>query len=79
MIKTYISRPLYLDKLRPYLNKDVIKVIMGQRRVGKSYILYQVMDELVRGGAKRADILYINKELHEFERIRTSRDLVLHV
>ncbi len=79
MIKTYISRPLYLDKLRPYLNKDVIKDIMGQRRVGKSYILYQVMDELVRGGARRADILYINKELHEFERIRTSRDLILHV
>lgn len=42
--KTYIQRPLYFNKIEPYINTGLIKVLTGQRRVGKSYILLQVID-----------------------------------
>lgn len=61
------------------MNKDVIKVLVGQRRVGKSYLLFQIMDDLLRQGIKKTDILYINKELHEFDAIRDYRDLLHYV
>jgi len=79
MIKKYIKRTYYLERIRPFINKDVIKVLVGQRRVGKSYLLLQIMDELVRQGVKKNDILYINKELHEFDTIRDYRDLLHYI
>lgn len=79
MIKTYIKRSAYLAKIEPFFNKGVIKVIIGQRRVGKSYLLFQIMDELVKKGAKKADMIYINKELHEFEAIRDYHDLLAYI
>lgn len=79
MIKRYIKRSAYLAKLEPFFDKNVIKVIVGQRRVGKSYLLFQIMDELVRQGVKRSDMIYINKELHEYEAIRDYNDLLAHV
>ncbi len=41
-----IPRPKYLDKILPYVDKDMIKVLTGQRRVGKSYILDSVSEEI---------------------------------
>lgn len=79
MIKKYIKRPSYIDRIRPFMNKDVIKVLVGQRRVGKSYLLFQIMDELIRQGTNKGGILYINKELHEFEPIKDYRDLMDYV
>jgi len=52
MIKKYSKRSYYLDRILPFMNKD-IKVLVGQRRVGKSYLLFQIMDELIRQGTKR--------------------------
>lgn len=76
MIKSYIKRPKYLAKIKPYLNKDIIKVIVGQRRIGKSYLLFQIMDELLEEGVKKTNIIYINKELFEFDKIKNYRDLL---
>ena len=70
----YISRNIYLTKIQPFINKDLIKVFTGQRRVGKSYILYQLMD-IVKVENPKADIIYINKELNEFSAINNSDDL----
>ena len=39
-------RTLYLDRIRPLLGKPVIKVVTGMRRVGKSYLLRQIIDLL---------------------------------
>jgi len=78
MNKTYIQRPKYLSKIRPYINKDLIKVLVGQRRVGKSYMLFQIMD-LIRESDKTAPIIYINKEQHEFEKITDHRSLIKYV
>jgi uncharacterized protein len=36
-------RPTYLERVKPFIGKSLIKVFTGQRRVGKSYLLFQVM------------------------------------
>lgn len=69
-----IIRKKYLDNILPYINKDLIKIFVGQRRVGKSYLLYQVMNE-VKKLDKAANIIYINKELNEFIDIQNNLDL----
>lgn len=42
----YFKCNRYTDKIRPFVGKNIIKVLTSQRRVGKSYILYQLMDEI---------------------------------
>ena len=78
MIKKYIPRNHYLHTIKPYIHTNIIKVIVGQRRVGKSYFLYQVMDEIKKID-KGANIIYINKELYEFDRIEDYHDLKTYV
>ena len=78
MIKKYILRNHYLHTIKPYIHTNIIKVIVGQRRVGKSYFLYQVMDEIKKID-KGANIIYINKELYEFDRIEDYHDLKTYV
>lgn len=79
MIKTYIQREQYLSRIEPFFDKEVIKVITGQRRVGKSYLLFQIMDMAKRLSPKDARIIYINKELHEFDAIHDYRDLLKYI
>lgn len=79
MIKKYIDRPLYLKKTLPYIDKDIIKVFIGQRRVGKSTFLFQIMDVLRGRGVLEHDIIYINKEFHAFQDVRTADDLLRYV
>lgn len=79
MIKTYIKREQYLSRIKPFIGKEMIKVIMGQRRVGKSYLLFQIMDIVKRSKAKNSHIIYINKELSEFEAIKDYRDLLKYI
>ena len=78
MRKEYISRPDYVERIRPFIGKDIIKVLVGQRRVGKSYLLYQLMDE-IEDLHPGAFIIYINKELYAFRDIITWKDLVEYV
>lgn len=74
----YFKRNLYIERISPFVNTQIIKVIVGQRRVGKSYLLYQIMDE-IRARDPQADILYINKELFEFDDIKDYIDLIKYV
>lgn len=57
----YIPRPLYTEKIAPFIDKRLIKVLTGQRRVGKSYIMRQLMDE-VRKRNPECNVIYIDKE-----------------
>lgn len=77
-MKKYIPRDHYLKLIRPYINTSIIKVIVGQRRVGKSYFLYQVIDEISKKD-KTANIIYINKELYEFDEIKNYHNLKKYV
>jgi len=74
-LRTYIQRPLYFDKIGPFINTGLIKVLTGQRRVGKSFVLLQVMDE-IRYRDHSANIIYINKEDYQFENIKNHNDLM---
>ncbi len=73
-----IDRPLYIDKIKPYIGKSLIKVLIGQRRVGKSYLLMQIKD-LILKDEPNTQIIYINKELHEFSAIKDSDDLFAYL
>lgn len=41
-----IQREDYIDKIKPFINKHIIKVLIGVRRSGKSTILKQIIDSL---------------------------------
>ncbi len=77
MIK-YIQRKYYIEKIKPYIDKNIIKIIVGQRRVGKSYFLHQIKDEIKRKSPD-ANIIFINKELYEFRKINDYIDLMEYV
>jgi len=71
----YIERPHYTEKIKPFIDKNIIKVITGQRRVGKSYLLYQLMD-FIQAGNPQANIIYINRELEEFTYLKSDIELM---
>ncbi len=73
-VKKYISRDIYLKSTLPYINKDIIKVFIGQRRVGKSYVLYQLMNHIA-DDIPNINIIYVNKELSDFDFIVDHNDL----
>ncbi len=68
-----IQREFILKRISPFIDKDVIKVISGQRRVGKSYVLKQIQKKI----SKKSII--IDKELYDFDFIRTYHDLIKYV
>jgi len=77
-MKNYIFRINYIDKIKPYIDKQIIKVIVGQRRVGKSYFLYQVIDTIKKMHSN-TNIIYIDKEKYEFDFIKDYKDLIKYV
>jgi predicted AAA+ superfamily ATPase len=69
------KRTGYTDKIFTCTGNRLIKVLIGQRRTGKSYILRQLAHRLIDNGINRANILYINKEYTDFDFIATYTDL----
>ena len=78
MSGNFITREKYVEKIRAFIGKNVIKVLTGQRRVGKSYILLQLIDE-IKNSVIGANIIYINLELEKFRDLKTSQDLYEYV
>lgn len=70
-----VIREEYLKKIRPFYDQDLIKVITGIRRSGKSVILKQIVDEIIKSGVKEDNIIYINFELTDYSNIMTFKDL----
>lgn len=73
-IKT-IKREAYLAKIRPYYDSQYIKVITGLRRVGKSVLLRQIMDEIKGSGVDKNHIIYIDLEGRTSEDVTTRKAL----
>jgi len=71
-------RSTYLQKVEPYIGKEIIKVLTGQRRVGKTILLKQIQN-LVQQLNKEANTIYINKEQNEFKQIKNADDLFNYV
>ena len=70
-----IIRERYLSKIRPFYDQDLIKVIMGIRRCGKSVLLLQIIDELKEKEIKEKQIIYINFENEDYSFIKNDIDL----
>jgi len=69
-----IERNHYISKIEPFINTSLIKVLTGQRRVGKSYLLFQLMNFISKND-KKANIIYINMEDFAFSHILTAKEL----
>lgn len=72
------EREIYLKKIIPFIDKQLIKVLTGQRRVGKTYILRQIR-EYIKKNKPEANIIFIDKELHDFDKIKTHDDLINYI
>lgn len=71
---TILERPIYMDRITPYIDTNIIKILVGQRRVGKSYILKAVAWE-VRHRNPEANIISINLEDFAFSHITDAKEL----
>ena len=72
-----ILRHSYLDKIEHHLGKDTIIILTGQRRIGKSYILRLFKDKVSKEAG--ANVIFIDKEKHEYDEIKTYRDLNAYI
>ena len=68
-------RTFYTDKIGQYIGNKLVKVLVGQRRAGKSYILRQIATKLISEGVQSENILYINKEYMELATLRSAVEL----
>ena len=60
-----IIRDNYLEKIRPYYNERVIKIINGVRRCGKTTLIEQIIDELINNGVSNDHIYIIDFDKYE--------------
>lgn len=72
------QREAYIERIKPFMRTNAVKVMIGHRRVGKSYILYQLVN-IIQNEEPDANIIYINKEDLDFEFITNYRELYEHV
>ena len=74
-----IKRDLYLEEIKKYMNKPIIKVITGMRRSGKSMILKLIQEELEKMGIVKENIIYMNFESLVFIDIKDFEALYKHI
>ena len=74
-----LKRELYLSKIRGFYESDLIKILVGIRRCGKSVILQQIMDELKENNVDEDHIIYVNFEYIEFEELQDYKQLNRYV
>ena len=70
-----IIRERYLKQIRPFYNQDLIKVLIGIRRSGKSVILTQIIDELKKKETDDEHIIYMNFEDFDYEEYNNNKKL----
>ena len=74
-----LVRETYLEQIRPYYDSDIIKVITGVRRAGKSMLLDMIKDELLENGITEDRIIYLNLEDMDFDYIVNASDLNIEI
>lgn len=70
-----LKRETYLEQIRPYYESDIIKVITGVKRAGKSILLDTIKDELIENGVCENHIIYLNLEDLDYDYIIDASDL----
>ena len=74
MEKIY-KREDYLKKIRGFYKDDMIKVITGIRRCGKSFFLKSIIQELLENGVNEKDIIYIELDRKDYKDVKTLNQL----
>lgn len=75
-----LIREKYLSRIRSfYHTESLIKIIYGMRRSGKSVILKQIMDEIIKLGVSEDNIIYINFESLKYDFIKDGKDLYNYI
>ena len=75
-----LIREKYLSKIRSfYHTESLIKIIYGMRRSGKSVILKQIMDEIIKLGVSEDNVIYINFESLKYDFIKNAKDLYNYI
>jgi predicted AAA+ superfamily ATPase len=74
-----IKRELYLSRLRPFINRDIIKVLTGIRRSGKSVMLELIQDELRSQGISDAQLLAVNFESKNLAFLKSLDDTYTYI
>lgn len=72
--KVLHHRDAYIDRIKPFMRTPIVKVMIGHRRVGKSFILFQLIN-LIKHEEKEANVIYINKEDIDFVDMLSYKDL----
>lgn len=70
-----LKREMYLSRIRGFYDSDLIKILVGIRRCGKSVILKQIMNELKEKEIDNEHIIYVNFELIEYEELQDYKEL----
>ncbi len=70
-----LKREMYLSRIRGFYDSDLVKILVGIRRCGKSVILKQIMDELKEKGIDKEHIIYVNFEFIEYEKLQDYKEL----
>lgn len=70
-----LKREIYLSRIRGFYDSDLVKILVGIRRCGKSVILKQIIEEIKEKGIEEDHILYINFEFVEFEELKDYKKL----
>lgn len=74
-----LKREMYLSRIRGFYDSDLIKILVGIRRCGKSVILKQIMNELKERKIDESHIIYINFELIEYEELQDYKKLNTYI
>lgn len=75
MFRKIYPREKYLSKIRPFFDSDIIKIITGIRRCGKSCIMKGIINELLEKGTDESRILYVPLDKKGFKYIHTPEQL----
>ena len=70
-----LKREIYLSRIRGFYDSDLVKILVGIRRCGKSVILKQIIDEIKEKGIDESHIIYVNFEFVEFEDLKDYKKL----
>jgi uncharacterized protein len=74
-----LKRSKYLDKIRPFYDVDLMKVLIGLRRSGKSILLDQIKNELIEKGIQESNIIYLNFESVKYSHLNDYRKLANYI
>ena len=74
-----VKREIYLERIRPFYNSEMVKVITGIRRCGKSTLIKQIIEELKVEGISDKKIIYINFEDYKYQNMCNADSLYEYV